>query len=62
MGFTPAPPAGVAHSAQSLPLLLFGLPAGTWIERLPRRPVLIVLAAPAFREDLERAARGLSLL
>lgn len=27
--------------AQTLPLLLFGLPAGTWIDRLPRRPVLI---------------------
>src|SRR5262245_23669689 len=32
---------GWLAAAQSLPLLLFGLPAGTWIDRLPRRPVLI---------------------
>lgn len=32
---------GWLAAAQSLPTLLFGLPTGTWIDRLPRRPVLI---------------------
>src|SRR5262245_36478451 len=32
---------GWLAAAQTLPMLLFGLPAGTWIDRLPRRPVLV---------------------
>jgi MFS family permease len=32
---------GWLAAAQTLPTLLFGLPAGTWIDRLPRRPVLV---------------------
>src|ERR1044071_1867574 len=33
---------GVLQMAQYLPFLLFGLLAGVWVDRLPRRPVLIV--------------------
>jgi MFS family permease len=33
---------GVMQIAQYLPFLLFGLLAGDWVDRLPRRPVLIV--------------------
>src|ERR1700730_15785793 len=32
---------GVLTSMQSLPFLLVGLPAGAWVDRLRRRPVLI---------------------
>jgi MFS family permease len=33
---------GLLGAAQYLPFLLVGLPAGAWVDRLPRRPVLIV--------------------
>ena len=33
---------GWLAAAQSLPVLLLGLVAGTWVDRLPRRPLLIV--------------------
>jgi MFS family permease len=32
---------GVLAAAGQLPFLLFSLPAGAWVDRLPRRPVLI---------------------
>lgn len=40
---------GLLRSAQFLPFVLVGLPAGVWVDRLPRRPILIV-------GDLGRAA------
>ena len=40
---------GILQMAQYLPFLLFGLLAGVWVDRLPRRPVLVVA-------DLGRAA------
>ncbi|KPV48826.1 hypothetical protein SE17_35980, partial [Kouleothrix aurantiaca] len=33
---------GLMQSAQYLPFLLFGLLAGVWVDRLPRRPVMVV--------------------
>jgi MFS family permease len=33
---------GLLAALQFLPFLLFGLPAGVWVDRLPHRPVLIV--------------------
>lgn len=33
---------GLLAAAEFLPVLLLGLPAGAWVDRLPRRPVLIV--------------------
>lgn len=33
---------GIMQSAQYLPFLLFGLLAGVWVDRLPRRPVMLV--------------------
>jgi MFS family permease len=41
-------------TADVLPFLLFALPAGVWIDRLPRRPVLIIA-------DLGRSALLLSI-
>jgi MFS family permease len=32
---------GILAAADQVPFLLFSLPAGAWIDRLPRRPVLI---------------------
>jgi MFS family permease len=40
---------GLLGTAQFLPFILVGLPAGVWVDRLPRRPILIV-------GDLGRAA------
>lgn len=40
---------GLLAAAQYLPFLLVGLPAGVWVDRMPRRPTLIVA-------DLGRAA------
>jgi MFS family permease len=40
---------GWLAAARTLPVLLFGLVAGTWVDRLPRRPLLIAT-------DLVRAA------
>jgi MFS family permease len=40
---------GWLAAAQSLPVLLLGLVAGTWVDRLPRRPLLIAA-------DIARAA------
>jgi MFS family permease len=45
---------GVLGATQSVPWLLVGLPAGAWVDRLPRRPVLIA-------SDLGRAALLVSL-
>jgi MFS family permease len=33
---------GLLYAAEYLPILLLGLPAGAWVERLPLRPVLLV--------------------
>lgn len=41
VGATPAQ-MGVLSALASLPFLLFGLFAGVWVDRLPRRPLLIV--------------------
>jgi len=40
---------GLLGTAQFLPFVLVGLPAGVWVDRLPRRPILVV-------GDLGRAA------
>src|SRR5438552_19159024 len=32
---------GVLSAAQSAPFLLLSLPAGVWVDRLPRRPILV---------------------
>ena len=48
LGATPAE-MGILAALQSAPFLLVGLLAGVWVDRLPRRPVLIVA-------DLGRAA------
>jgi MFS family permease len=45
---------GLLAMAQGLPVLLFALHAGVWVDRLPQRPVLIVA-------DLGRAALLLSV-
>lgn len=39
------PTLGLIAAMQYIPFLLFGLPAGVWIDRLPRRPVLILTDA-----------------
>jgi MFS family permease len=36
---------GVLAACSRFPYLLFGLPAGVWVDRLPRRPLLIACAA-----------------
>lgn len=41
LGATPSE-MGVLSALESLPFLVFGLFAGVWVDRLPRRPVLIV--------------------
>jgi MFS family permease len=33
---------GLLAAAGTLPTALFSLPAGVWVDRLPRRPILIV--------------------
>ncbi|HMG39847.1 MAG TPA: MFS transporter [Acidimicrobiales bacterium] len=45
---------GLLGTAQFLPFVLVGLPAGVWVDRLPRRPILIV-------GDLGRAAALVSI-
>jgi predicted MFS family arabinose efflux permease len=45
---------GVLTMLGTLPMLLVGLPAGAWVDRLPRRPILIAA-------DLGRAALLLSI-
>jgi MFS family permease len=45
---------GVLAMLGTLPMLLVGLPAGAWVDRLPRRPILIAA-------DLGRAALLLSI-
>src|SRR5213594_4254688 len=40
---------GLLATVEFLPFILIGLPAGVWVDRLPRRPILIV-------GDLGRAA------
>jgi len=39
---------GLVGSLNVLPLVLFGLPAGLWVDRVPRRPIMI-------RTDIGRA-------
>lgn len=49
-------------SAEWLPWLLMGLPAGAWVDRLPRRPVMLgcdVVSAAAFASVPLAAAFGL---
>ena len=41
LGATPAE-MGLLDALQTVPYLLVGLPAGVWVDRLPRRPVLMV--------------------
>ncbi|NED84294.1 MFS transporter, partial [Streptomyces sp. SID11233] len=36
---------GLLTAASWAPWLLIGLPAGAWVDRLPRRPVMLVAAA-----------------
>ncbi|HEV2345835.1 MAG TPA: MFS transporter [Actinocrinis sp.] len=36
---------GLLSAVEFLPVLLFGLPAGAWVERLPRRRVMLVMDA-----------------
>ena len=33
---------GLLSTVEFLPFLLFGLPVGVWVDRLPRRPILVV--------------------
>ena len=33
---------GLLGTAEFLPFILFGLPAGAWVDRLRRRPILII--------------------
>src|SRR5947208_429955 len=33
---------GILRALQFLPYLLFGLPVGAWVDRVPRRPLLMV--------------------
>ncbi|MEU3650007.1 MFS transporter [Lentzea sp. NPDC034063] len=44
-----APPLllGILHAASWLPWLIIGLPAGAWVDRLPRRPVMLLATAIA---------------
>jgi MFS family permease len=37
---------GLIGSLNVLPLVLFGLPAGVWVDRVRRRPVLITTDIP----------------
>ncbi|MEV5683544.1 MFS transporter [Streptomyces sp. NPDC052164] len=39
---------GLLTSAAYLPWLMLGLPAGAWVDRLPRRPVMLVSDAVSF--------------
>jgi MFS family permease len=43
LGRTQSPAwAGFLGAAQQLPYLLFSLPAGAWVDRVPRKPLLVV--------------------
>lgn len=54
---------GVLAACGRLPQLLLGLPAGAWVDRLPRRPVLVVCsAAQAATLGLVPLAAGLGWL
>jgi MFS family permease len=39
---------GLLQAAVWLPWLLFGLPAGAWVDRLPKRPVMIICDLMSF--------------
>jgi MFS family permease len=53
LGATPLQ-VGLLYAAQFLPILVFSLPAGVWVDRLRRRPLLITA-------DLARAATLVSI-
>lgn len=38
---------GLLHAASWLPWLIIGLPAGAWVDRIPRRPVMLAATATA---------------
>lgn len=38
---------GLLHAASWLPWLIIGLPAGAWVDRVPRRPVMLLATATA---------------
>jgi MFS family permease len=39
---------GLLQASAWLPWLLFGLPAGAWIDRLAKRPVMLICDAASF--------------
>jgi MFS family permease len=49
LGFDARPfQVGLLSALQFIPFLLFGLPTGVWVDRLPRRPILIVADVARF--------------